>query len=94
MKAKKNKFVKNQEGYINNLWNNSGHLNAYENKINDNSPDYGGYIKINERPYRISGWVKQKNGKKFLTLKIAECDKNGNFLNYENKNLFDSYDNF
>lgn len=32
MKAKKNKFVKSQEGYINDLWNNSGHLNAYEIK--------------------------------------------------------------
>jgi hypothetical protein len=41
------------------------------------SPDYGGYIKIDDKIYRLSAWVKTKGGKKSLSLKAIEADYEG-----------------
>ena len=63
--------------YLETLFEGSGHLNPYPTKINDNSPDYGGYIKIENKIYRISAWVKSKGGKKSLSLKASDVDIDG-----------------
>jgi uncharacterized protein (DUF736 family) len=65
----------NTEKYLNLLLDGSGHLNPNPNKKNDKHPDYGGYIKIENKPYRISAWVKiRKNGKKFLSLNLVDIE--------------------
>ena len=43
-------------------------------KTTDKSPDYGGYIKIEDKIYRLSAWVKTKGGKKSLSLKAVAAD--------------------
>lgn len=66
----------NTEKYLKSLLNASGHLNPNPNKKTDKHPDYAGYLKIENIPYRISAWVKNsKDGKKFLSLKVMESEK-------------------
>ena len=63
--------------YLEELLEGSGHLNQFPMKTTDKSPDYGGYIKIEDKIYRLSAWVKTKGGKKSLSLKAIEADYEG-----------------
>jgi hypothetical protein len=64
--------------YLQELEELNGHLNPFPMKTNDKSPDYGGYLKINNKVYRISAWVKKnKEGKKILSLKAMKCNFDG-----------------
>lgn len=67
----------NTKKYLEELLEGSGHLNAFPMKTTDKSPDYGGYIKIEDKIYRLSAWVKTKGGKKSLSLKAVEADYEG-----------------
>lgn len=63
--------------YLEELLEGSGHLNQFPMKTTDKSPDYGGYIKIENKIYRLSAWVKTKGGKKSLSLKAVEANYEG-----------------
>ena len=63
--------------YLDELIDGSGHLNPYPMKIKDTSPDYGGYIKIDDKIYKVSAWVKSKGDRKSLALKATEADCEG-----------------
>jgi hypothetical protein len=63
--------------YLEELLEGAGHLNQFPMKTTDKSPDYGGYIKIEDKIYRLSAWVKTKGGKKSLSLKAIEADYEG-----------------
>lgn len=63
--------------YLEELLEGSGHLNQFPMKTKDKSPDYGGYIKIDDKIYRLSAWVKTKGGKKSLSLNAVEADYEG-----------------
>ena len=63
--------------YLKELLEGAGHLNPFPMKTTDKYPDYGGYIKIDDKIYRLSAWVKTKNGKKSLSLKAVEADYEG-----------------
>jgi len=63
-----------QDKYLKTLLEGSGHLNQFPSKINEKGPDYGGYLKIDGKFYRISAWVKEKKGKKFLSIRAIESD--------------------
>ena len=63
--------------YLEELSEGSGHLNQFPMKTTDKSPDYGGYIKIEDKIYRLVAWVKTKGGKKSLSLKAVEADYEG-----------------
>ena len=63
--------------YLEELLEGSGHLNQFPMKTTDKSPDYGGYIKIDDKIYRLSAWVKTKGGKKSLSLKAVKADYEG-----------------
>jgi len=67
----------NTKKYLESLLDGSGHLNPYPMKTSDKAPDYGGYIKIEDKIYRISAWVKTKKGQKSLSIKATEADSNG-----------------
>ena len=63
-----------QKNYLKSLIDGSGHLNQYPQKKSEKHPDYGGFIKVENKVYRISAWIKIKNDKKFLSLKISNND--------------------
>ena len=63
--------------YLETLLEGSGHLNKYPLKTNDKSPEYGGFIKIDDKIYRLSGWVKINKGRKSLSLRAILVDENG-----------------
>ncbi len=67
----------NTKKYLQELLEGAGHLNQFPMKTTDKSPDYGGYIKIDNKIYRLSAWVKTKGGKKSLSLKAIEADYEG-----------------
>ncbi len=67
----------NTKKYLEELLEGSGHLNQFPMKTTDKSPDYGGYIKIEDKIYRLSAWVKTKGGKKSLSLKAVETNYEG-----------------
>ena len=67
----------NTKKYLEELLEGSGHLNLFPMKTTDKSPDYGGYIKIEDKIYRLSAWVKTKGGKKSLSLKAVAADYEG-----------------
>ena len=67
----------NTKKYLEGLLEGSGHLNPFPMKTTDKSPDYGGYIKIEDKIYRLSAWIKTKGGKKSLSLKAVEADYEG-----------------
>ena len=72
-----NNKTMNTKKYLEELLEGSGHLNPFRMKTNDKSPDYGGYIKIDDKIYRVSAWVKNKGGKKSISLKAVEADSEG-----------------
>jgi len=59
----------------------SGFLQKTDNTITVDDatsfPKNGGYIKIEDKIYRLSAWVKTKGGKKSLSLKAVEADYEG-----------------
>ena len=67
----------NTKKYLEELLEGSGHLNPFPMKTTDKSPDHGGYIKIEDKIYRLSAWVKPKGGKKSLSLKAVAADYEG-----------------
>lgn len=74
MKYATKKF-KNTEKYLDDLSDNTGHLNANPYKMTDIQPDYTGFIKIENKIYKIAGWVKTgKSGQKMLSLKTTDLE--------------------
>ena len=70
----------NQTKYLKTLLEGSGHLNPYPIKTSDQSPDCGGYIKLNGKIYRLSAWEKiTSTGKKSISLKAIEANDDGSF---------------
>jgi len=59
--------------YLKELQEGTGHLNPYSKKLNTDSPDYGGYIKIEDKIYRISAWINNKK----ISIKATEADYKG-----------------
>ena len=41
-------------------------------EVRGNQPPYGGPIEIEGRKLRMSAWVKEKDGKRFFSLKVTE----------------------
>lgn len=66
----------NTKKYLNALLDGAGHLNKFPVKTTENGPDYGGYIKIGNKTYRLSAWV--VNAK--LSMQAKECDIDGNII--------------
>ena len=62
----------NTQEYLENLLEGSGHLNTFPLKTNEKSPNYGGYIKLDNKVYRLSAWEKNVKGKKSFSLKAIE----------------------
>jgi uncharacterized protein (DUF736 family) len=70
--------MKNQTQYLKLLLEKSGHLNPYAEKTSEKAPDFGGYIKIDGKIYRLACWIKEtKTGKKTLSLKASEANQDG-----------------
>ena len=65
--------------YIKTLLEGSGHLNAMPFRRTNNSPHYGGYVKIQGKIYRITAWDKSNADKKTFSLKVVESDEEGNY---------------
>ena len=51
---------------------NSGSLFKNEDKKSDNHPDYKGKINVKGELLDVSGWIKDTNGKKWLSLSVRE----------------------
>jgi len=51
---------------------NSGSLFRNETKKSDNHPDYTGKLNIGGQTLDLSGWIKDTNGKKWLSLSVRE----------------------
>lgn len=51
---------------------NSGSLFKNLTKKSDNHPDYNGKVNIAGQTLEVSGWVKESNGKKWLSLSFRE----------------------
>ena len=76
------------EKYLKSLLEGNGHLNPFPIKSTENSPDYGGYIKINGQNYKIVAWVKENNGRKTLSIKAHEADHEGvTKVNYQTSQI-------
>lgn len=54
---------------------NKGSLGKNRNKTSDKHPDYKGKININGTEYWLSGWVKETNGDKWVSLSVQEKDQ-------------------
>lgn len=53
---------------------NNGSMFLVEQKKQDNYPDFEGSIRVNGEDYWISGWKKQGNNKKFISLSVKPKD--------------------
>jgi len=51
---------------------NSGSLFRNDGKKTDNHPDYTGKLNIAGQMWDVSGWIKDSNGKKWLSLSARE----------------------
>lgn len=49
---------------------NTGSIFLEDQKKSDNHPDFKGSLNINGTEYWVSGWKKQGNGKKFISLAL------------------------
>ena len=61
--------------YLDTLLDGSGHLNPFPKKLSAKAPDYGGYVKIDDKIYKISAWVHSKGKRKFLSLRVFDFDE-------------------
>ena len=50
----------------------SGALFREGEKRSERSPDYTGHIMVAGTAYRLAGWVREKEGRKFLSLAVSE----------------------
>lgn len=76
-----NHYTMNTETYLKKLKEGAGHLNPMPVKTSENAPDYGGFIKIENEIYRLSAWVKNKDGKKYLSINSIRQDYQDNINN-------------
>ena len=60
--------------YLKTLLNTSGHMNINKLKSTENHPDYVGFIKLDNKIYKISGWF--KNQKDTISLRMIEYENN------------------
>lgn len=53
-----------------------GSMNKWPKK-KDNDPDYNGSFKLNDKIYKVAGWIKDsQNGNKFLSITVQEKKTN------------------
>ena len=56
--------------YEKNLKEGYGSMNKWPKK-KDNDPDYNGSFKLNDKIYKVAGWIKDsQNGNKFLSITV------------------------
>lgn len=53
---------------------NNGSMFLVEEKKKDSFPDFEGSIRVNGEDFWISGWKKQGNNKKFISLSVKPKD--------------------
>lgn len=53
-------------------YDNSGVLFKNDKRTNELSPEYTGNITVNGEKLRLAAWVKEKDGRKYFSLKISE----------------------
>lgn len=53
-------------------YDNSGVLFKNDKRTNERSPEYTGNITVNGEKLRLAAWVKEKDGRKYFSLKISE----------------------
>ena len=53
----------------------SGALFREREKRSDKSPDYRGRITVAGITYKLSGWVWEKDGRKYLSLAVSEMQE-------------------
>lgn len=58
------------EEYLATLENNAGHINKNKLKSLSDQPDYGGFLKIEDRIFRVSAWINPKT--KNISLRTRE----------------------
>ena len=75
---------------------NSGSLFVNDRKEKDQHPDRTGSAVIDGKAYWVSGWIKQSNGKKFLSLAFkpkeeqrAEPDRGGSTTRQSKGEFYD-----
>lgn len=51
------------------------------NKTKDTQPDYTGEVKINNKVYRLSAWIKEGKNGKFMSLSCQESQESKKDLN-------------
>lgn len=56
---------------------NSGSIWVNDRKEKDTHPDRTGTVKVGGKDYYISGWIKEANGKKFMSLSFKPKDAKG-----------------
>jgi len=58
------------EEYLERLDDNAGNLNRNFNKFKETSPDFGGFIKVENKVYRVSAWINPKS--KNISMRILK----------------------
>lgn len=61
------------EEYLEYLGDNTGHVNKNPYKTLGAQPDYGGFLKVEGKIYKVAGWIKPKT--KSLTIKITRYNE-------------------
>jgi uncharacterized protein (DUF736 family) len=58
--------------YEKNLKDGYGSMNKWPKK-KDTDPDYSGSFKLNDKIYKVAGWIKDsQNGNKFLSITVQD----------------------
>jgi hypothetical protein len=58
--------------YLKNLIESCGHLNKNKLKTEEKQPDFQGFIKIENKIYKLAAWEKIKDDKLFYSLKATK----------------------
>lgn len=69
-----------QEKYLSELIDGNGHITKNKFKTEKKQPDYQGYIKIDNKNYKLSAWERDNGRGTFFTIKAIEADDFGNFM--------------